>query len=181
MNFDMKHELFPPEKLEIPYAASCMPPVLYAQGVDWTCALACVRSIASGLAVLPDDGVLVRKMGLSPGPVYSGTIKRSGILDMPGIGVRYGCDVQDVSIRDLWRFLDHGWRVMVNWMYSYDHWTVLTAYIPVEKDPDYHVLQHWDPYCGEIFQIRAAHFSVMWQSGGNEGHRHDFIAVRDAG
>lgn len=40
------------------------------------------------------------------------------------------------------------------------------------------MMQHWDPYCGEMIHIRAGHFAAMWQSGGNEGHAHDFIAAR---
>ncbi len=180
MNPGMVHELFPPDDYGELTNVACVPPVLYGQDLDWTCALACLRSICSGILEFPSDADVVRRFGLRPGPIYSGWVKSSGILSVTGVEAAYGCDFPDAGIPDLWRYLRDGWRVMVNWMYSFDHWTVLMAYMALGDDPDYHDMLHWDPYCGEQLHVKEGHFSVMWKSGGTP-NEHDFVAVRHSG
>ena len=177
MNLNMTHELFPTCHLNTPCAVQNTPPNLYPQEIDWSCAFACLRSITSGIIALPADSQIITGLRLLPGPVYSDTIKAAGLLDRPELNARYGCD-EAIDVQALYDMLRDGWRLMVNWMYSYDHWTVLTEYIPETSDPDHHMMTHWDPYCGELFRIRQGHFSAMWLSGGNETHQKDFIAVR---
>lgn len=178
MNRTMRHELFTDPGPDIRADAWHVPSMLYCQELDWTCALASVRSI-SGLEDLPPDAELAAGMGLSPGPVYSDALKASGILDRPGLDIIYGCDVPSVDVGYLWRLLSDGWNVMVDWMYSYDHWTVLLGYLAGDADPDFHEMVHWDPYCGETFRIRQGHFSSMWRSGSGARER-DFVACRPA-
>ena len=183
MNFDIKHEYFIPaqEKYEITRNVGVIPPVLYNQVLDWTCAIACLRSITSGLVDLGTDEEIVTKYGIKPGPLYSRDIKKLGILDSSELDIVYGCDksTDEVSLSYLWNLLNQGYRVMTDWMYSYDHWTVVLSYLVSEKDLCYHTITCYDPYCGETFNIRAGHFIVMWQSGEySSGITRDFIAVR---
>lgn len=180
MNLTMRSEYFPDESLlsAMSWNISSMPPALYSQSRDWTCSLACLRSIASGIADLGVEDDLIAAFHLEPGPYYSEDVKRLGILDQHDVDVVYGCDfalsAKDVS--SLWTYMSQGWRVMTNWMMSYDHWTVMLGYIKSRHGPDYDMWLYYDPYCDEVSMIRNAHFSSMWSSPG--GIARDFIAVR---
>lgn len=180
MNLTMRPEYFPDEALRTPmvHNVGSMPPVLYPQSRDWTCSLACLRSITSGIVPLGNEDELIEAFGLRPGPYYSEDVKRLGILSGYEIDVAYGCDfalnMKDVSL--LWTYMSEGWRVMTDWMMSYDHWTVMLDYIKSRHGPDYDMWTYYDPYCDEVLTIRNAHFSAMWSSPG--GVARDFIAVR---
>lgn len=157
---------------------SVTPPRLYPQMRDWTCALACLRSLTSGIADIGDDEALIRKFDLTPGPLYSADIKRIGILGGVDTDIIYGSEHQGYGIEKLWNLLQSGYRIMLEWMYSFDHWTVLLGYYAIDEDADRHMMLMYDPYCGELFTIRAGHFEVMWKSSAENGPVGDFIAVR---
>lgn len=161
-------------------SVSVVPPKLYPQMRDWTCALACLRSITSGIVDIGDDETLVKKFNLRPGPMYSEDIKRLGVLDCYSndIDIIYGFERSDFDIEGLWNLLRDGYRIMVEWMYSFDHWTILLGYFAVDEDADRHMMLMYDPYCGELFTIRAGHFEVMWKSAAEDGPVGDFIAIR---
>lgn len=183
MNLTMKHEYFTdPDPIHtITENASCVPPKLYPQDTDWTCSLACIKSITSGIINFSNDDTLIKQYNLKPGPKYSSLIKELGMLNNDKLDVIYGCDIEsnnkDISV--LWNLLHNQYRVMINWMMSYDHWTVLLNYIQsgLTNDTDYDIVTYYDPYCNEVKSIRVAHLSVMWLNGDKTNVK-DFIAIK---
>lgn len=180
MNLGIRSEYFQntPFLREISHNVSTMSPKLYPQSRDWTCSLACLRTITSGIISLESEDELIDGYKMRPGPYYSKDIKKLGILTGQNIDVIYGCDMlpdeKDVSV--LWEYMSQGWRIMTDWLMSYDHWTVLLSYIKSQHGPDYDELIYYDPYCDEVLKIRNAHFSEMWMN--TSGNIKDFIAVR---
>lgn len=183
----MKHEFFPvrPYQYGVTQAAVCSLSNMYRQERDWTCGLACVRTIAADLAPgFPSEDDIVQKYQLTPGPLSSEDIKRLGLLELPGLEVQYGCDIakpEELDPSVIWSLISRGYRVMTEWMMSYDHWTVILGYFPDGHDQERSQLLYWCPYFGEMRMVRAGDFEVMWHGGlqrlGRPGPG-DFIAVR---
>lgn len=162
--------------------AAVFPQRLFGQERDWTCCLACVRSLVSGLVTVPAEDELIKRYGFVPGPIYSKQIKESGALNIQGLDVVYGCDEKDPENLDpsvIWDLLDRGYRVMANWMMSYDHWTMMLGYIS-DEDPDKASFVYWCPYFLETRMVRAGDFESMWHGGAQNGviGPGDYIAVR---
>lgn len=185
----MTREYFPPARFrhEMTGTALCAPSDLLPQERDWTCAVACVRTLMSGLVVVPSETLIVTNNNLTPGPQYSKDIKSwcgggCPLLDHPELEVRYGCDDPDRDVldeSDVWAWLRDGYRVAINWMMSFDHWCVVMGYFP-HGSPSQHEVLFYDPYYDDIRKAHAPDLGVMWRSG-NRAHdlRHDYILVRE--
>lgn len=155
------------------------PRTLCPQQTDWTCALACIRTMLSGfLDTLPSEESLVEEYRLEPGPHYSREIKESGMLR--AYQAVYGCD-GEVSFDQILDYLDQGYYVMLESMYNYAHWMVLLAYYPLKGgEVEASRLLFYDPYYDQIRSLILDEFLNMWQDGGwqKNGIQKDFIALK---
>lgn len=164
------------------YETSAMiPRMLYYQERDWTCIIACPRSICSSIRELGTENEIIEEYKLAPGPRYSRDIKNLGILEE--YQARYGCDEYEniKNIGFLYELLKERWYVMVEGMLNYDHWQVLCGYFPNNTyETENQTILLYDPYYNELRQFRADEFYNMWISGEyNKNHiKKDFIAVK---
>lgn len=156
------------------------PRKLYPQERDWTCSIACIRSLLSGfLEQVPEEESLVEACRLQPGPHYSGDIKRYHLLD--NYNTVYGCDHRDITFDALLDYMEQGYFVMVESMINYAHWMVLLGCYPAEDgDPECSDLLLYDPYYNKVRLVLVDEFLAMWRDGDYENTRvdKDFIAVK---
>lgn len=162
-------------------SVSMTPPRLYPQERDWTCSIACIRTMMSGIdKSFPTEDELVEQYELQPGPHYSRDIKRLGILE--NYDVVYGCDKTDVEFEDIIEFLKDDHYVMLECMVNYAHWLALLGYYTVDDytDPEKNKLLLFDPYYNEVRMIRVDEFINMWIDGNyaNSKVEKDFIAIK---
>jgi hypothetical protein len=173
-------ELFEKNKIEEKNIISNPPRTLYPQERDWTCSIACIRTIIAPFAQkLPSEDFYIEKFKLEPGPLYSKDIKNLNILEE--FTVHYGCDFEDVDFGMIIYLLEKGYYIMLESIINYAHWMVLLGYYP-NKDLDVEKtkLLMYDPYYDEIKLINADEFLNMWIDGDFEHTKvkKDFIAVK---
>lgn len=154
---------------------------LYPQERDWTCSVACIRTMMSAfLKKVPSEETLVKRYDLRPGPHYSRDIKALGMLKH--YDVLYGCDQQPQDDFDtVLDYVAQGYCVMLESMINYGHWMVLLGYYPLqENDPETSRLLMYDPYYDQVRLLNADEFISMWRDGNYEETRvdRDFIAIR---
>lgn len=175
-----KFEYFEQHELEHKTVESRTPKRLFPQERDWTCAVACIRTMLSGLQKqVPPEQEIVEKYHLIPGPYYSGDIKDLGLL--MDYDVIYGCDTQSISFDHILDYMGNGYYIMVESMYNYSHWFVLLGYFPLNDGKLEHSrLLVFDPYYNEVRLLNVDEFISMWIDGNYEQSKviQDFIAVR---
>lgn len=187
----MIREYFPPARFrhEMTGTALCAPRDLFRQERDWTCGVACLRTLMSGIVPVPSETLFVFNNHLTPGPLYSRDFKTlTGSADgafpallNPRLEVRYGCDDPErdaLDESDVWVWLRDGWRVAVDWMMSFDHWCVIMGYFPLGS-PREHEVVFYDPYYDDIRLAHAPDLGVMWRSGRDPGLVHDYVLMRE--
>lgn len=162
------------------------PNMVYHQERDWTCSIACLRSLLSGvLDKVPSEDEIIEKYRLTPGPHYSKELKSLGICSDLGIeDVLYGCDFISgnksvVHQDDILKLLNHRFYIMMESMVNYSHWLVLLGYTYSEDREQCQVLTY-DPYYNRMRVDIADEFFEMWHDGDyvNSGVHHDFIALK---
>lgn len=72
--------------------AIMIPKRLFPQERDWTCSIACLRSITSSPKNIGTECFIVENYNLKPGPHYSKDIKELNILK--DFSVEFGCDLK---------------------------------------------------------------------------------------
>ena len=103
--FERKCEYFKSEeKVEKEEVAIMTPKYLFRQERDWTCSIACLRSITSSMKSLGSEDKIFKKYDLKPSPYYSKDIKNLHILDKFK-DVIYGCDYDNASYVTLYDLL----------------------------------------------------------------------------
>lgn len=170
-----------PKKLSISSNISRLPSKLYLQERDWTCSIACMRSITSSIRYLGDEDNIVNKYAMKPGPFYSEQIKKLGVLS--DYHVIYGCDFDSecYDIKKLYDLMSDGYYIMVESMIGFDHWLVLFDYITNNDEiTEKQCLLLYDPYYDEIKKYNVDEFESVWLSGdyANNNIFKDFIAVK---
>ncbi len=158
-----------------------IPRQLFRQEEDWTCSLACLRTMISGTGaeVLPELEY-VKKYNMQPGPYYSKDIKACDMLC--DFDVVYGCDTPKITLDDIIKMLDGGYYIMLESMVNYSHWMVLMAYLTVDTGDglEGYKLLFFEPYYNEVRLINADEFIGVWRDGSYETSRveRDFIALK---
>lgn len=177
-----KRELFSEEKTGKMRNVSRFPKTLYPQERDWTCSIACIRTMLSGMpesAASEDD--YIKKYALTPAPYYSRQIKALGVLD--GLDVLFGCDsAKPANLGDMTRLMESGYSVMIESLVNGAHWMVLLGYAVCggAEQLDCHSAIFFDPYYNKVRIINAEEFSSEWACSDKKssGVERDFIAVR---
>lgn len=178
------NEYFPNNNITIPQISiSCTPPNLLKQERDWTCSLACIRTILSAITKnIPSEDELIAEYSLTPGPYFSKDIKDKGILNRYKIETFYGCDKTDLNIQSIVSLLQDGYYVMVESMYNYSHWMVFIGYYCIKNrsNMEYHKVLLYDPYYDNIRLENSDEFLGMWHDGASiENHiERDIVAIR---
>ncbi len=179
-----KFEYFEPNKIEKTESLSQVPPFLFPQERDWTCSLACIRTMLSGVMKdVPKEEVLVQQYKMDMGPYYSKDLKKLGILDdiLSKEKVIYGCDQEDIELPDILTLMENGYYVMLESMVNYAHWMVLLGYFVTagEENPEKCRLLFYDPYYNQVKLLNYDEFMGMWIDGNfaQTGVTKDFIAI----
>lgn len=177
---ERKHDFFEMDKLSHEDVVVSAPKKFFPQETDWTCSIACIRTLLSGfLREVPGEIFFIESYHLIPGPHYSKDIKRLNILEK--YDVKFGCDSVDNSFDKILDYMEEGYGVMVECMYNYAHWFVLLGYYPLEEgDIEKSKLLVYDPYYDEMRLLRVEEFINMWVDGNYENTRieKDFIAIK---
>lgn len=175
-----KSEFFSPYTLEHRNTVSNVPKYLYKQERDWTCSLACIRSILSSITDnVPKEDELINKLDLKPGPYYSKDIRKLGLLNT--YTTVYGCSDKDADFDKLLSYMEQGYYVMIETMFNYAHWFVLLSYFPGEKgDPEKSRVVVYDPYYDTTRLLITDEVVSMWVDGDHAETKveKDFIAIR---
>lgn len=188
----MIRELFQPAPFrhEMVGTALCSPDELYKQERDWTCGVACIRTLASGIITVPSETLFISNNDLIPGSFGSKDFKswefgRRGfpILSDPRLDVRYGCDDAqraELDCSDVWHWLRRGYRVALKLMTTFEsgHWCVVLCYFP-RAGVRSHDVVIYDPYHDEIRTIRSSELEMMWRNFGDVSSRHDYVLIRE--
>ena len=157
-----------------------IPQRLYKQERDWTCAIACIRTMLSAYGEEKEEQQYVDEYKLIPGPHFSKDIKRLGILD--GYDVIYGCDEQEKSISKMLAFSNEGYYLMLESMYNFSHWMVFIGYFSIRgaENIEEHKMLFYDPYMDTMRLVSAEEFEGMWLDGNHKenGVYQDFIALK---
>ncbi len=153
----------------------------YIQETDWTCSVACIRTLISKFEPnLMSEKEFVEKYNLKPGPHYSEQIKQYKILDK--YDAIYGCDNKDIELDDIITYMEQGYYVMLESMINYSHWLVLLNYLTIPTPYGYegYQLVFYDPYYNNIRMMNADEFIGVWLDGSHEktNIKKDFIAVK---
>lgn len=175
-----KQEFFLTEDLKHKEVIANPPKQMYPQERDWTCAIACIRTMLSGiLEEVPSEELLLEKYRLIPGPHYSRDVKSYGILD--AFDAIYGCDLEDYNFDTVLDYMNQGYYIMLESMQNYAHWMVLLGYYPLDGGTtEQSRILMYDPYYNHVRLINTDEFISMWRDGNFENTRvdKDFIAVK---
>ena len=177
----MKREYFGElPNLSFDETAVMMPTKLYKQERDWTCAIACIRSILSSMNYTKTEDEIIEEFQLTPGPLYSKQIKNLNILE--NYETIYGFEFETKpTLSDFYTLMKDNYFVMIESMINFDHWLVALAYLPNGQDiTANHTILLYDPYFNEVKTYRAEEFGAMWCSGMHVKNKvtNDFIAVK---
>lgn len=175
----MRRHFFEQNKLEYKKVLGCSLGNLCAQETDWTCSVACIRTMLSGIGnEIPSESDIVNEYSMQPGPYYSRDIKRIGILEQ--YDVIYGCDLEKKSFDAVLEYMDAGYYIMLECMYNYAHWVVLLGYYPIADDIEKSQLSIYDPYYNQVRLFCVDEFLTMWIDGNyaETNVEKDFIAIK---
>ena len=176
-----KHFFQKNQELKHDFSITNSPLKFYPQETDWTCSLACIRTIFSSLITdVPSENYLISNFNLKPGPHYSKEIKNTHILD--DFDVIYGFDHSDYNFDNILELLKKNYFVMLESMYNYAHWFVLIGYFPnINNEIEKSKLLIYDPYYDDIRLLNTDEFITMWIDGNHEktNVEHDFIAIKN--
>ena len=176
-----KSEFFEKMVLRNTDSISAVPPKLFHQERDWTCSIACIRTLLSAIEeTVPAEDEFVEKYGLVPGPHYSRDIKKLNLLE--GYDVIYGCDDRDDNFDDILDMMKQGYYIMLESMVNYSHWLVLLGYFASADTNDIEKtkLLFFDPYYNELKLLNTEEFIGMWIDGNYAVSKvkHDYIAIK---
>lgn len=174
-----KFELFTPNTISHKETVISSPKKFYPQEKDWTCSVACIRTLLSGIMQnVLSEKEMIEKYNISPSPHYSEDIKRLGILSE--YDTVFGCDISDVTFDTVLNLMQNGYFIMLECMYNYSHWMVLTGYYPIDDNPEKSRLLFYDPYYNKMRLLIADEFINMWTDGDYENSKveSDFVAVK---
>lgn len=151
---------------------------LYNQERDWTCCIACLRTITSNIDYLGSEDIIINQYNFTPGPYYSKDIKERQLL--LNYNVIYGCDIIEKTPELLCKLLKD-YNIMIETMLNYDHWLVILGYFTNNSTQiNKHQILLYDPYFNKVRLENAEEIFSMWVSGEHikNNIKNDFIAVR---
>ena len=188
-----------PKSISIKTCCMCKKDLmLFPQERDWTCSIACLRSILSGFYEdIPTEQYILNSLQLTPGPYFSKDIKKQQIIqkitalcgpkkEQSPILIQYGCDnpIRNISDEDafeqiaIWLKKEHA--IILESAYNEMHWMVLLGYVPKKQngtiaDCDYIL---YDPYQNTTRILNAEEFITMWNCR-QRAINHDVVTLNN--
>lgn len=149
---------------------------VFAQERDWTCSIACLRTLLSSTGTPPAEDDIVKDNDVIAGPKNSAAIKSWKLADSKD--VIYGCDkpFKDGLASNLTELMKD-YNVMVECMINYAHWIVLLSYVDL-GDLEQDIITYYDPYYNRVNTIIADEFLSMWYDVSDNPLHHDYVAIR---
>ena len=177
-----KFEHFTKTEIETNQCVALSPLKLYKQERDWTCSIACIRTLLSNIVeTSPSEDWFIKQYKMSHGPYYSHDIKELGMLSQ--YDVKFGCD-ERLDLDGILQLIQNGYYVMLESMINYAHWMVLLGFYPLadNKDLETSTLLFYDPYYNKIRLVNADEFLGMWLDGDHWTNNitNDYIAIKRA-
>ncbi|MBQ6583394.1 MAG: hypothetical protein IJH77_06185, partial [Mogibacterium sp.] len=121
------NEYFPRNDNAFPQqSVANVPPALFRQERDWSCSVACLRTILAAAGASCTEEQLIGQLSMTPGPHYSKDLKKLGLPE--GVEAIWGCDEPDITVRKLFDYMASGYYIMAETLYNYAHWYVLLGY-----------------------------------------------------
>ena len=161
-------------------SVSNTPPRLFRQERDWTCSVACIRTLLSGrTAEVPSENEFIEKFGLVPGPHYTDEFLAKGMLSPARIVKTHkNFRPEEIGLPLLAKLLAEKYYIMAECMYNYAHWVVVLGYFAVRdpEDTEEHRILLYDPYYDQVRLVIADEFLTMWCDP--DGHVKEFVAIR---
>jgi len=159
----------------------CFPKMLYKQQRDWTCSIACIRTLISDLiSDVPDEDYFINKYKLKPSPYYTKDVRELRMLEPYCNKIIYSTDLDqtEISLYSLQQLLKEKYFIMVECLYNVAHWIVIMGYCAVRnaRDTEEHQLFVYDPYYDVVRLLIADEFESMWHDA--NGHAKEFIAIK---
>ena len=153
---------------------------VYRQERDWTCSIACLRTIMSGImpdTEIPTEDYYVNNTGLTMGPQNSRTLKELGYLD--GLDYKIAFEEKAPTSNQVGFLLDlmTDYNVMIECMINYAHWIVLLGYIHLGNIEEDRIV-YYDPYYNRVNIIVADELISMWHDIGSNPLEQDYIAIK---
>lgn len=151
---------------------------LYPQGDDWTCALACFRTLLTCNGITVTEADLISICAIKPGPKSSAEVEKWSESMGLSLDIRYGWDNAYINTKpaQLLHELIHNYNVMIELLLNYAHWVVVLAYYKMGTlDEDVVVI--YDPYFNQVRQFHASEVFAMWYGIGDGTYDHDYVAV----
>ncbi len=178
---ERKFELFQKNKTNIKKSVCNCPPDLFKQERDWTCSIACIRSLISGVkSDWKSEDEIIDNYALTPQPYFSRDIKRLNILK--DFDVIYGCDQKSITFDIIAQYMENGYYIMLESMINYSHWMVLLGCFVFngDSDPETDTLVFFDPYYNSLKAMLLDEFINVWEDANSEENKvfKDFIAVK---
>lgn len=152
---------------------------VFPQERDWTCSVACIRTILSGIdKKVLSEKEFINKYKLIPGPYFSKDIKKLKLLSK--YEVIYGCDEKDVKFNNILKYMKNSYSIMFESMYNFSHWMVLLGCYILDRNMEKGKMVTYDPYYDEIRLLNVDEFLSMWQDGNYQKNKvlKDFIAIK---
>ena len=173
-------EFFTYEKPQGYISVSNTPPCLYRQERDWTCSIACIRTLLSGrVTEVASENEFIEKFELVPGPHYVDEMIEKQMLAPARVGkTNRNFAKEKIGLPLLARLLEEKYYVMAECMYNYAHWVVVLGYFAVRnaEDTEEHRILIYDPYYDQVRLVIADEFLTMWCDPA--GHEKEFVAIR---
>ncbi len=161
-------------------SVASVPPRLLRQERDWTCSVACIRTILSAMETeIPSENDFIQKYALEVGGHYTEEILQKKMFGKnKNIVTKRDFPHQDISPSTLNKLLQEKYLIMAECMYNYAHWVVILGYFsPCNRcDIEEHQILLYDPYYDMVRLVIADEFFTMWCDP--SGHKQEFIAVK---
>lgn len=161
-------------------SASNTPSELYPQERDWTCSVACIRTILSGVTKnIPSENEFLEKYNIEIGGHYVDEfIEKNMLFPAEEIRTHHDYKLDEIGLPLLNKLLGEKYFIMVECMYNYAHWVVVLGYYAVRErqDTEEHKILIYDPYYNEVRMVIADELLTMWCDP--EGHEKEFVAIR---
>lgn len=176
----MKHELFKENIIVNKKTITCSPPILFPQERDWSCSIACIRTLLSAVSTnVEKEDFYIKKYELKPHSYYSKDIKELHMLD--NYNVLYGCD-KKYNFDDILNIAQDGFYIMLESAINCGHWLVFLGYFPLKNKDNIseHKILLYDPYYDDMKLMNADEFINMWIdfNYANTKIEKDFIAIK---
>jgi hypothetical protein len=156
-----------------------VPSSLFRQERDWTCSVACVRTLLSGVGErVPSENAFIKKYHLVAGDHFvEEIIEKQMFPQYLKIKTYADFPQEELNLELLCKLLNENYFIMAETIINGDHWVVVLGYYAVrdKKNPEEHQILIYDPYYDAVRLVIADEFETMWCSP--KGKSREFIAI----